>query len=191
MNFDKVFLAFTFSIALSLASFFFPHSLPPLLLQTPNPNMQASLSTRRVTLQVRSIERRTILSWRVPRFFPLDRRSISNVPNERKKTLLFNPEPPPSLHKLFQVRASSSSTSSKAAAAPDPTTTSRRNALSSLLLGAAAVGASVLSASPPPASAAVGGVGRTGELAKGRDARKAAMKAKAEAIREKKVGYSQ
>ena len=90
----------------------------------------------------------------------------------------------------LQVRASSSSSSSKAAsvAAPAPNT-SRRNALSSLLLAAAAV---VAVAAPAPASAAgVGGVGRTTELSKSRDARKAAMKAKAEAIREKKVGYSQ
>ena len=92
----------------------------------------------------------------------------------------------------LQVRASSSSSSSKAAsvAAPAPNP-SRRNALSSLLLGAAALAAVAVAAPAPASAAGVGGVGRTTELSKSRDARKAAMKAKAEAIREKKVGYSQ
>ena len=87
------------------------------------------------------------------------------------------------------MRASSSTARppGRRAAAPK---TSRRSALSSLLLAAAAAVVAAAS-SPRPRLAAVGGVGRTGELSKARDARKAAMKAKAEAIREKKVGYSQ
>jgi hypothetical protein len=191
MNFDKVFLAFTFSIALS--RLFFLPSFSPSPSSSNAESKYAGFALDPPRDPAGAIDRETddsVLAGAT--FFSFGSSfDLQRAKREEKNSLLFNPEPPPSLHKLFQVRASSSSTSSKAAAAPAPTTTSRRNALSSLLLGAAAVGASVLSASPPPASAAVGGVGRTGNLAKGRDARKAAMKAKAEAIREKKVGYSQ
>lgn len=153
--------------------------------------MMASVSTRRAPLQVRLIEGEEIF----PRRAQLSSFLIDAYSPTKKNSNL-NLDPPPSLSSPSQVRASSSSSSSSPSA-PGPKTAapvSRRNALSSsLLLGAAAVAASVALSvsSPPEASAAVGGVGRTTELAKSRDARKAAMKAKAEAIREKKAGYSQ